>query len=124
MAYDGEQRGFGLPGEACIGVADREKLRIRLRRIEGQVRGVQRMVEKEAPCADTLTQIGAAVAASEKVALLVLKYHALHRLHAGAGDKIEPDEAVDELTSVVERILAIRVKEYREDGREGASQGP
>ncbi|QIN85273.1 metal-sensing transcriptional repressor [Rubrobacter tropicus] len=105
-----------------MGADDREKLKIRLRRIEGQVRGVQRMVEEDAPCADILTQIGAVAAASEKVALLVLQYHAGHRLHGAAGNDLGPDETVDELASAVERILPIRAKEGRGEGREGASR--
>jgi len=51
---------------------DKEKLQNRLRRIEGQVRGIQRMVEEEAYCVDILTQIGSVVAASEKVATILL----------------------------------------------------
>jgi hypothetical protein len=46
---------------------DKEKLHNRLKRIEGQVRGIQRMVEDEAYCVDILTQIGSVVSASEKV---------------------------------------------------------
>jgi len=54
---------------------DKEKLQNRLRRIEGQVRGIKRMVEEEAYCVDILTQIRSVVSASEKVATILLKDH-------------------------------------------------
>jgi DNA-binding FrmR family transcriptional regulator len=57
---------------------DKEKLRARLRRIEGQVRGVQRMIDEEKYCVDILTQISSYIHASEKVASLVLRDHMDH----------------------------------------------
>ena len=57
--------GTGRPGY----VANREALLKRLRRIEGQVRGVERMVEEDRYCIEVLTQISAAQAALGKVAL-------------------------------------------------------
>ncbi len=50
----------------------------RLRRIEGQVRGLQRMVESDSYCIDVLTQISAATRALESVALLLLEEHLSH----------------------------------------------
>lgn len=50
----------------------------RLRRIEGQVRGLQRMVESESYCIDVLTQVSAATKALESVALLLLEEHLAH----------------------------------------------
>jgi CsoR family transcriptional regulator, copper-sensing transcriptional repressor len=66
---------------------DKEKIRARLRRIEGQVRGVQRMIDKEKYCVDILTQISSYIRASEKVALLVLRDHMDHcvREHSRMG---------------------------------------
>jgi len=46
---------------------------LRLRRIEGQVRGLQRMVEEEVPCADVLTQVAAATAAIKKVGMVIVQ---------------------------------------------------
>src|SRR4028119_1922479 len=57
---------------------DKEKILARLRRIEGQVRGLQRMVGEEAYCVDILTQIGSVVSASEKVGAILLKDHVEH----------------------------------------------
>ena len=45
----------------------------RLRRIEGQIRGLERMVEKEAPCADVLTQLSAATAAMKKTGIAIIQ---------------------------------------------------
>jgi DNA-binding FrmR family transcriptional regulator len=65
---------------------DKEALLRRLRRIEGQVRGVGRMVEEERYCIDVVTQITAIEAALDKVALGLLEDHAQHCvIGAGAG---------------------------------------
>ena len=60
-----------------IKAKDKRQLQNRLRRIEGQVRGLQRMVEEEAYCVDILTQISSIVSASEKVALILVTGGAL-----------------------------------------------
>ncbi len=57
---------------------DKELLQNRLKRIEGQVRGVQRMVNEEAYCVDVLTQIASVVSALEKVGTILLKDHVEH----------------------------------------------
>lgn len=59
-------------------VADKEALLKRLRRAEGQVRGVARMVDDEAYCIDILTQVSAATKALETVALQLLEDHLAH----------------------------------------------
>ncbi len=71
----------------------------RLRRIEGQVRGVERMVEEDRHCIDIVTQISAVQAALDKVALGLLYDHAGHCIIGGA-DRT-PEELKDELTSAV-----------------------
>ncbi|MDQ4044922.1 MAG: metal-sensitive transcriptional regulator, partial [Chloroflexota bacterium] len=55
--------------------ADKAKILARLRRMEGQVRGVQRMIEEDKYCVDVLTQISSIVAAARSVGLLVLEDH-------------------------------------------------
>ncbi|MBK5306044.1 MAG: metal-sensitive transcriptional regulator [Frankiaceae bacterium] len=61
--------------------ADKDALRTRLRRIEGQVRGLQRMVEDDTYCIDVLTQISAATKALQAVALNLLEGHLHHCVH-------------------------------------------
>jgi CsoR family transcriptional regulator, copper-sensing transcriptional repressor len=83
---------------------DKPLVQDRLRRIEGQVRGIQKMVDKDRYCIDVLTQISAAKAALESVALLLLADHTEHcvmeAIRAGdGGDKVR------ELTGAVERLV-------------------
>jgi CsoR family transcriptional regulator, copper-sensing transcriptional repressor len=86
--------------------ASKDQLIKRLRRIEGQVRGVQRMVEEDRYCIDVLTQINAARAALDKVALGLLDGHTRHCL-LGTGQGPETgDEQADELMSALGRMLS------------------
>jgi DNA-binding FrmR family transcriptional regulator len=85
--------------------ATKDQLHKRLARIEGQVRGVAKMVEDDRYCIDVLTQISAVQAALDKVALGLLDEHARHcMLGAGDGPK-EPGEQADELMAAVGRLL-------------------
>jgi CsoR family transcriptional regulator, copper-sensing transcriptional repressor len=96
----GDQHGY-------IKAKDKEKLQNRLRRIEGQVRGLQRMVDEEAYCIDILTQISSMVAATEKVATILLKDHVEHCVRRSIEHGDDADEKIEELTSAVERFLRI-----------------
>jgi DNA-binding FrmR family transcriptional regulator len=80
----------------------KDQLRKRLARIEGQVRGVSRMVDDERYCIDVLTQIHAAQAALNRVALGLLDDHVRHCMHA---DSSEQRAQVDELMVAVGRLL-------------------
>jgi DNA-binding FrmR family transcriptional regulator len=84
--------------------ATKEELLTRLRRIEGQVRGVERMVEEDRYCIDVVTQISAIQAALDKVALGLLDDHAKHCVIGGAADA-EPEELKDELMAAVGRLM-------------------
>jgi CsoR family transcriptional regulator, copper-sensing transcriptional repressor len=75
----------------------------RLRRIEGQVRGVQGMVEDDRYCIDVVTQITAIEAALDKVALELLRDHAKHCVIGAEEGK--RDERTDELMGAVRRML-------------------
>jgi DNA-binding FrmR family transcriptional regulator len=86
--------------------ATKLQLQHRLARIEGQVRGVARMVENDRYCIDVLTQINAVRAALDKVALGLLDDHARHCLLGGGGGPTEPDEQVEELMGAVGRMLS------------------
>ena len=84
--------------------ATKDELQTRLRRIEGQVRGVERMVDEERYCIDVLTQISAVRAALDKVALGVLADHANHCIVHGHGGRT-PEENHEELMAAVARLM-------------------
>src|SRR5919107_4610992 len=99
-----------LPGGAkelrgYIKAKNKHQFQNRLRRIEGQVRGLQRMVDEEAYCVNILTQIASIVSASEKVALLLLEDHIEHCVREAVEDGEKADEKVAELSTAVERFL-------------------
>ena len=83
--------------------ATQDQLLKRLRRIEGQVRGVERMVEDERYCIDVLTQIAAVQAALDKVALGLLDDHARHCVIEGP-ERLK-DERTEELLGAVARLM-------------------
>ena len=85
--------------------ASKEQLRQRLLRIEGQVRGIARMVEDDRYCIDVLTQISAVQAALDKIALGVLDGHARHCLAGEGAGPAEPHAQADELMGAVGRLL-------------------
>ena len=84
--------------------ADKDKLTARLRRIEGQVRGVEKMIEDDRYCIDVVTQISAIQAALDKVALGLLDDHARHCVVGGRASG-SPDELTDELMAAVGRLV-------------------
>jgi DNA-binding FrmR family transcriptional regulator len=83
--------------------ATKGQLLNRLRRIEGQVRGVQAMVDDDRYCIDVITQISAVQAALDKVALGLLDQHARHCV-IGADDAEQADKT-DELMAAVGRLM-------------------
>jgi DNA-binding FrmR family transcriptional regulator len=84
--------------------ATKDQLRKRLARIEGQVRGVERMVDEDRYCIDIVTQISAIQAALDKVALGLLDDHAAHCIIGGASDD-KPEDLKDELMGAVGRLM-------------------
>ena len=87
--------------------ADKEALVRRLHRIEGQVRGIERMVEDDRYCIDVLTQISSVQKALDSVALGLLDEHMRHCVaHAEGRDGAEAQtEMIDEAMRAVERLL-------------------
>jgi DNA-binding FrmR family transcriptional regulator len=81
---------------------DKEELLGRLRRVEGQVRGLQRMVENDKYCIDILTQISAASNALKKVALGLLDDHIRHCV---VNQTEDGKDMVREATAAVERLV-------------------
>lgn len=84
--------------------ATQEDLLRRLRRMEGQVRGVQRMVEEERYCLDVVMQLEAIKTAADKVARLLLEKHIRICLMDAVREE-RGDEAVDELMDVLGRAM-------------------
>jgi DNA-binding FrmR family transcriptional regulator len=86
---------------------DRRDLVTRLRRIEGQARGIQRLVEEEAYCLDVLQQVEALTAAADEVGLLLLEDHIdgclSHAIESGQGRPY-----VEEVMTVVRRAMGRR----------------
>ena len=90
--------------------ADKEALVRRLHRIEGQVRGIERMVEDDRYCIDVLTQIAAVNTALESLAFRILDDHVSHCV-AGAltsGDPVAAKEKTEELLAAVHRFANTR----------------
>jgi DNA-binding FrmR family transcriptional regulator len=78
----------------------------RLRRIEGQVRGLQRLVESETYCIDVLTQVSAATKALEAVALSLLEEHLRHCVtHAIQAGGQEAEDKVKEASAAIARLV-------------------
>ncbi len=84
--------------------ASKEQLAARLRRIEGQVRGVQRMVEDDRYCIDVITQISAIQGALEKVALGLLDDHTRHCVLGPESGQLR-EERTEELVAAFGRLL-------------------
>jgi DNA-binding FrmR family transcriptional regulator len=88
----------------------KDQLLKRLARIEGQVRGISRMIEDDRYCIDILTQLGAVDTALEAVALKVLEEHVQHCV-AGAlasGDAVQATDKTTELLEAVQRFAKTR----------------
>jgi DNA-binding FrmR family transcriptional regulator len=85
---------------------NKQDLQARLRRIEGQVRGLQRMVEDDAYCIDVLTQITSVDGALKKVALALLEDHIRHCVTDGiAMDRQRGDALVTEASAAIGRLV-------------------
>ena len=87
-------------------IDNKEQLINRLRRIAGQVGGLERMVDEERYCIDILTQVSAVQAALDKVALSLLDDHARHCV-VGASHE-NRDEMTEEMMGAVGRLLRSR----------------
>ncbi len=81
---------------------DKEEVLARLRKIEGQIRGLQKMVDQDTYCIDILTQITAASNALKKVAVGLLEDHIRHCVAEGSD---EGKDMVREATMAIERLV-------------------
>ena len=85
---------------------DKDAYLIRLRRIEGQTRGITRMVEQDTYCIDVLTQVSAASKALDSVALLMLDDHLSHCVAGAVADGGEvADEKLKEASAAIARLV-------------------
>jgi DNA-binding FrmR family transcriptional regulator len=85
---------------------DKAKVQARLKRIEGQVRGLQRMVDEDTYCIDVLTQVSATTRALQAVALELLDDHLSHCVHdAVASGGAEAAEKVKEASDAIARLV-------------------
>jgi DNA-binding FrmR family transcriptional regulator len=75
----------------------------RLKRVEGQIRGLQRMIDEDEYCIDVLTQISAATAALRSISLGLLDEHVRHCVANAEGD--ESEDMISEAIAAVERIV-------------------
>lgn len=82
---------------------DKARVLARLRRIEGQVRGLQRMVDEDVYCIDVLTQVSAANRALQKVALVLLDDHVRHCVAEDV--RAGSDERIDEALEAIARLV-------------------
>lgn len=84
---------------------DKQQVLSRLRRIEGQVRGLQRQVDTDTYCIDILTQLAAVTKALQGVGLHLLDQHLQHCVAGAASNGGRSEELVHEATKAVERLL-------------------
>jgi CsoR family transcriptional regulator, copper-sensing transcriptional repressor len=104
LARRTEDRMSDTPTRGYAGSKD-DSLR-RLRRVEGQVRGLQRLVEEDTYCIDVLTQISAATRALEAVALGLLEDHLAHCVtNAVRAGGSEADEKLKEASAAIARLV-------------------
>lgn len=83
----------------------RDELLVRLRRIEGQVRGLQKMVEEDRYCIDVLTQISSVTRALQGVAVGMLDDHVRHCVRDAIDNDVAADEKIDEALDVIARLV-------------------
>jgi len=82
----------------------RKKVLNRLRRIEGQIRGLERMVEREAPCADVLTQLSAATAAMKKTGIVIIQANISRCINEATQ---YPDTTMDDFQKALSRYIGM-----------------
>ncbi len=86
---------------------DKAAVLARLKRVEGQIRGLQRMVDEDTYCIDVLTQVAAATRALQGVAVLLLDDHLRHCVSNAvqSDDDAEADRIITEASKAIERLV-------------------
>lgn len=85
--------------------SNKDEVLKRLRRVEGQVRGLQRMVENDTYCIDVLTQVSAATKALQAVALSLLDDHLAHCVTEAVEDGTDVEAKVREASEAIARLV-------------------
>ena len=85
-------------------VKDKQEILVRLRRMEGQLKGIHKMVEEDRYCVDVLNQLSSIIAASQRVAGIVMKDHIKGCVRDALTRNENSDQYINELVSVVERF--------------------
>ena len=85
---------------------DKENLKVRLRRIEGQIRGLERMIDEDSYCIDVLTQVSSATRALQSLALVLMDDHLSHCVAEAAaeGGKVA-DDKIAEASAAIARLV-------------------
>lgn len=97
------RRGTSGGAHSLVARNDKTSLSKRLNRIEGQVRGVRRMIDEDRYCIDVLTQVSAVQAALDALALLLLEHH-LHGCVQRAVRSGKGDRAIEEALGVIRKF--------------------
>ncbi len=84
--------------------ADKEKILSRLKRIEGQLRGIQRMVKEDKYCVDILVQVSSVLGATQRVGFIILDDHIKGCIRNAVSNEGE-DASIQELIDVIERFV-------------------
>ncbi len=84
--------------------SDKKAILLRLRKMEGQLKGIQRMVEEDRYCVDVLNQLSSIIAATHKVAAIIMKDHIQGCVRNALTHDGQGDEHINELITVVERF--------------------
>jgi DNA-binding FrmR family transcriptional regulator len=83
---------------------DKQEILVRLRRMEGQLKGIQRMIEEDRYCVDVLNQLSSVLAATQKVAAIILRDHIRGCVSDALSRDEHSDDYVNELITVIERF--------------------
>ncbi|HWP98418.1 MAG TPA: metal-sensitive transcriptional regulator [Syntrophomonadaceae bacterium] len=86
------------------GQEQRENILLRLRRVEGQVRGIQRMIEEESSCGEILNQVAAVKSAIAQVGLLIFQNHARECIWTAMNQE-DNEESFQEILSLMSRMM-------------------
>ncbi len=83
--------------------SDKERILLRLRKMEGQLKGIRKMVEQDKYCVDVLNQLYSIIAGTQKVAAIIMKDHIQGCVKDAITRNDRSDDYVNELVEVVER---------------------